>query len=404
MIKPSKTFIGLALGIGLWVFPSDCPGQAHQHGGSPEKPKAQGAKPTVKKEPAVPEEAPTVEIAKEKQQLIGLKTIPAAIRPLQKIIRTVGRIEYDERKMATINTKFEGWIEKLYVNFTGSPVKKGEPLAEIYSPELIATQQEFLNVLQWRTPKKADGLGAMLVRDAATIMEATKQRLRFWDISDEQIKKIEESGKPIRTVTLYSPVSGTVVQKMAIQGMKVMPGEKLFDIVDFSSVWVVADIYEYELPMIKVGLQASLHLSYLPGKEFSARIDYIYPTLSGDTRTAKIRFTLPNADYQLKPQMFTNVTLKINLGKRMAIPEEAFIDTGLRQIVYVDKGEGNFEPREIQIGLRGDRMVEVIKGLRAGEKVASSANFLIDSEAKLKGVLPKRQNSESRSQKSEADK
>jgi Cu(I)/Ag(I) efflux system membrane fusion protein len=192
-----------------------------------------------------------------------------------------------------------------------------------------------------------------------------------------------------------------VIQKMIVQGMKVMPGEKLFDIVDLSTVWVVADIYENELPAIKIGDQAAISLSYLPGKTFSSKIDYIYPTLSGETRTAKIRFTLPNAGGQLKPQMFTDVTLKINLGKRLTVPEDAVIDTGLRQIVYVDKGEGNFEPREISVGLRTDKMIEVIRGLRAGEKVASSANFLIDSEAKLKGITPKSQNPGARSQKPE---
>ncbi len=356
----------------------------------------------VQKPETAQEEVPTVEIPKDKQQLIGLKSTTVAIRPLQKIIRTVGRIEYDEKKTATVNTKYEGWIEKLWVNATGIYVKTGEPLAEIYSPELLATQREFLNALKWKnSTKKESEIGALLVKDAETILEGARERLRLWDITDEQIKKIEETGQPIKTLTLYSPVSGYVTQKMAIQGMKVMPGDKLFDIVDLSSVWVLADIYEYELPVIKVGEQAAISLTYLPGKEFLSKIDYIYPTLAGETRTAKVRFILPNPGGQLKPQMFTDVILKINLGKRLVVPADAVIDTGVRQIVYVDKGEGNFEPREVSVGLRTDKMVEVIKGLRVGEKVASSANFLIDSEAKLKGVLPKSKNPESRSQKSE---
>jgi len=380
------------LGVVIGLAPAIISAQSHQHGTSTEKSKAPSTKSSSTKEP-VREEVPTVEIPQEKHRLINLKTTAAIVKPLQKIIRTVGRVEYDERKMATVNTKFEGWIEKLFVNFTGSYVKKGDPLAEIYSPELLATQREFLNALKWKnTPQKSSDFGMLLTRDAETILEAAKQRLRLWDITEEQIKKVEETGQPIKTLTLYSPSSGHVVQKMAIQGMKVMPGEKLFDIVDFSSVWVVADIYEYELPVIKVGGQASIGLSYLPGKEFLSKIDYIYPTLAGETRTAKIRFTLPNPGNQLKPQMFTNVTLKINLGQKLVIPEDAVIDTGVRQIVYVDKGEGNFEPREISVGLKTDKMVEVIKGLRTGERVASSANFLIDSEAKLKGVLPKSQN------------
>ena len=355
------------------------------------------------------EETPTVEIPLDKQQLIGVKTVAASVKPLQKIIRTVGRIEYDERNLATVNTKIEGWIERLYVNYTGKYVKKGDPLAEIYSPELVATQQEFLNLLKWskntNPPSPPDNaspplkkgdvggfsnetLGEMLSRDADKIVEAARQRLRLWDITDAQIKKIEETGKPIRTLTIFSPASGYVVQKTALQGMRVMPGEKLFDIADLSTVWIVSDIYEYEVHLIKTGQTAKISLSYFPGREFSSTIDYIYPSLAGETRTAKVRFTIANPGGQLKPQMFTNVEVKINLGNKLAVPESAVIDTGIRQIVYVDKGEGYFEPREVMLGVKAEGMVEVLKGIKAGEKVASSGNFLIDSEAQLKGVTP----------------
>jgi Cu(I)/Ag(I) efflux system membrane fusion protein len=391
-LKKSKRIISLLLGVFIGIAPSLCLAQSHQHGAMsmPEKSKAPSAKPSAQKEQAQ-EEVPTVEIPADKQQLIGVKTATVSFRPLQRTIRTVGRIEYDEKKINTINTKFEGWIEKLFVNTTGSYVKKGEPLAEIYSPELLATQREFLNALKWKNSFKKEGeLAAQLARDAETLLEAARERLRLWDITEEQIRKVEETGRPIKTLTLYSPTSGNVVQKAAIQGMKVMPGEKLFDIVDLSSIWIIADIYEYELPFVRVGEQASINLSYLPGKKFLSRIDYIYPTLAGETRTAKIRFTLINPGDQLKPQMYTDVILKINLGKRLVIPEDAVIDTGVRQIVYVYRGEGNFEPREISVGLRTDKMIEVTQGLRAGEKVASAANFLIDSEAKLKGIAPKK--------------
>ncbi|MFH0814293.1 MAG: efflux RND transporter periplasmic adaptor subunit [Pseudomonadota bacterium] len=334
------------------------------------------------------EKAPTIQIPLEKQQLIGVKTVEVSVRPLEKTIRTVGRIEYDERKLATVNTKFEGWIERLYVDYTGKYVKKGEPLAEIYSPELLATQQEFINLLQWSKAQKEEGLAGMLAKDAQVIVEAARQRLRLWDITDAQINKVEETGKPIRTLTIYSPVSGYIVQKMALLGMRVMPGEKLFDVADLSTVWIIADIYEYESPLVKIGETAKISLSYFPGKAFESRIDYIYPTLSGETRTIKVRFTIPNPGGELKPNMYTDVEVKIFLGAKLAIPQEALIDTGERQIVYVDKGDGYFEPREVVPGLRGEDMVEVIKGLQAGEKVASGANFLIDSEAQLKGVTP----------------
>jgi membrane fusion protein, copper/silver efflux system len=337
------------------------------------------------------EENSTVEIPIDKQQMIGVKTTEVAIRPLQKIIRTVGRIEYDEKRLATVNTKFEGWIEHLYVDYTGRYVKKGEPLAEIYSPELVATEQEFINLVKWSrqgTDIKEETMSKMLSQDASAIIEAAKQRLRLWDISDNQIKKIEESGKPMKTVTIYSPVSGYVIQKVALQGMRVMPGEKLFDVADLSTVWLISDIYESELPLIKVGDTAQIGLSYFPGREFSSRIDYLYPTLSGETRTAKVRMTIGNPGGQLKPQMFTNVEVKINLGRKLSIPDDAVIDTGTRQVVYVDQGDGIFEPREVMLGMRAEGFREVLKGLKAGEKVASSATFLVDSEAQLKNVTP----------------
>jgi len=349
------------------------------------------------------EEAPVVEIPLEKQRLIGVRSVEASIQPLEKVIRTTGKIEYDERKLTTVSTKVEGWIEKLFVNYTGIYVKKGEPLADMYSPELWATQQEFINLVKWakkaenratdssKTASSTQGgttgdLTAMLSKDAASLTDAARQRLKLWDISDDQIKRIEESEKPIRTLTIYSPVSGYVLQKYAVQGMKVMAGEKLFDVSDLSNVWVVADIYEYELPVIKVGDTAKIKLTYFPGKELISKIDFISPTLSTETRTAQVRFSIPNAGGKLKPGMFTDVELKINLGRKLAVPDEAVIDTGLRQIVYVDKGDGYFEPRAVTTGLRAEKFVEVVAGLKAGEKVASSANFLIDSEAKLKGI------------------
>ena len=361
--------------------------QVHQH----EAPSKETAQP----QQAENEQENTVEIEPEKQQLIGVKIVEAAMKPMQKIIRTVGRIEYNERLLATVNTKFEGWIEKLHVDYTGKYIKKGEPLAEIYSPELVATQQEFLNVLKWTTPPDPPltkggqgGVSDLLAEDAGRLADAARQRLKLWDITDEQIKMIEESGKPSRTMTIYSPANGYVVGKNALQGMRVMPGDKLFDLADLATVWVISDIYEYELGLIKVGQRADISLSYFPGKVFSSAIDYVYPSLSGDTRTAKVRFTIKNPSGELKPQMFANVGIRINMGRRLVVPDDAVIDTGARQIIYVDKGEGFFEPREVRLGLKADGMTEVLAGVEAGEKVAASGIFLIDSEAQLKGVKP----------------
>jgi membrane fusion protein, copper/silver efflux system len=372
----------------------------------PETAKPKAVQQAVKQEEQA-REVPRVEIDPEQQKLIGVKTVKVSFNPFRKVIRTVGRVEADERRLATVNAKIEGWIEKLYVNYTGAYVKEGEPLAEIYSPELLATQLEFVNALKWAGKKfsaaqtdnagreqeasKAEPLSdlqKMLNKDSSQALEAARQRLHLWDMSDAQVAQVEESGKPIRTITLYSPVSGYVTEKMAILGMKVMPGEKLFDVADLSGLWIIADIYEYELPFIKVGQKAKINLSYVAGSELSSRIEYIYPAISGDTRTAKVRFSLSNPGNQLKPQMYANIEISIDLGNKMTIPESAVIDTGERQVVYVDLGDGAFEPREVKLGLRGNGYVEILKGLKEGEIVSTAANFLIDSEAQLKGVTP----------------
>ncbi|HNY49182.1 MAG TPA: efflux RND transporter periplasmic adaptor subunit [Smithella sp.] len=353
-------------------------------------------------QPAVPsdQDVPQVEISADQQKLIGVKTVKAAVMPVKKVIRTVGRVEVDESRQATINAKTEGWIEKLYVSTTGSYVAKGEKIAEIYSPELLATQQEFLTALKWakdmeaahseagQTTSSASELNKMLARDAAATLEAARQRLLLWDVSPAQIRQIEKTGKAFRTLTLYAPVSGYVTQKMVISGMKIMPGEKILDIADLSGLWVVADVYEYELPLVKVGNQATITLASLPGVELTSKIDYIYPDLSAQTRTVKVRLKLSNSSRQLKPQMFTNVEIKINLGNKLVIPESAVLDTGKAMVVYVDLGNDVFEPREVKTGIKSDGYVEVLRGLRSGEKVVAAANFLIDSEAQLKGIKP----------------
>lgn len=381
--------IGIAwfLAIGAGVA-RQAQAQHAGHGAAPPAQSEAAKQPAEQTEEA--EEAPTVEIPLDKQRMIGVKTVAAAVKPLRKTVRTVGRIEYDETRLATVNVKFEGWVEKLYADYVGKQVKRGEPLAELYSPELFATQQELINLVKWKGqgPETKEGsVGGMFTRDADALVEAARHRLLLWDITEKQIQAIAESGKPIRTLVIYSPVDGFVVQKAALQGMRVMPGEKLFDIADLSRVWIIADIYEYELPLIRLGDTAKITLNSFPGKEFAAVIDYVYPVLAGETRTVKVRLTLPNPGGLLKPQMFANVNIKTSLGSRLAIPEDALIDTGVRQVVYVDQGDGYFEHRVVTVGLRADGMVEILKGLKAGEKVASAAVFLIDSEAKLKGIV-----------------
>jgi Cu(I)/Ag(I) efflux system membrane fusion protein len=365
--------------VGKGEKPSQMLAQGHAHG-----------KATAVSQPeAVSEqEPPTVEIPEDRQRLIGVKTTAVEVTDLAKIMRLTGRIEYDEQKLTTVNTKVEGWIERLYVDYTGRYLKKGEPLLEIYSPELLSAQQELINLSSWKKPEGTSGVNAMIDADSQRLSDAARQRLRLWDVSDAQIERIIKTGEPIRTITIISPVSGYVVKRYATRGMKVMAGEPLLDIANLSEVWVVSEVNETDSGIIRQGMPARITVTGLPGKVFSSKIDFIYPTLSEQTRTLKLRCMLPNPGETLKPQMFAVVEIAVNLGKKLSVPEDSVMDTGERQIVYVDRGQGLFEPRAVVTGLRGDGRREIVSGLKAGERVASSALFLIDSEAQLKGVAP----------------
>jgi Cu(I)/Ag(I) efflux system membrane fusion protein len=342
---------------------------------------------SIKKEGKMEEVAPgTVQISPERQQLIGVKIGVVEMRPLEKVIRTVGRIDYDEKRIVTVSPKIGGWIEDLYVDFTGRFVKQGEPLLTIYSPELVSTQEEYLIALRAQRDLSKSPFPEV-AGSGDSLAESAKRRLKLWDISDDQIKALEESGQAKKTLTLYSPFSGFVLEKAAYKGMNVMPGVALFKLADLSVVWLYADIYEYELPSIRLGQQASIQLSYVPAETFIGKAIYIYPSLNPETRTAKVRFELPNPHGKLKPEMYANVEIKVHLGQKLTVPEGAIIDTGLRQLAIIDKGNGYFEPREVKVGSKVDNYYEVIKGLKAGERVVTSANFLIDSESKLKEAV-----------------
>jgi Cu(I)/Ag(I) efflux system membrane fusion protein len=342
---------------------------------------------SIQKEGKMQEVAPgTVQITPEKQQLIGVKIGTVEMKPLEKVIRTVGRVDYDEKSLVTISPKIGGWIEDLHVDFTGRHVRQGEPLLTIYSPELVSTQEEYLLALQARKDLVKSPFPEVAA-SGNSLAESAKRRLKLWDISDDQIKTLEESGQAKKTLTLYSPFSGFVLEKSAYKGMNVMPGMALYKLADLSVVWVLADIYEYELPFIRLGQEASIQISYIPGEIFRGKAIYIYPSLNPETRTAKVRFEIPNSHERLKPEMYANVEIKVRLGQKLAVPEGAIIDTGLRQMAIVDKGSGYFEPREVKVGAKVDNYYEVIKGLKAGERVVTSANFLIDSESKLKEAL-----------------
>jgi Cu(I)/Ag(I) efflux system membrane fusion protein len=342
---------------------------------------------SIKKEGKMEEVTPgTVQITPDRQQLIGVKIGLVEMKALEKVIRTVGRVDYDEKRLVTVSPKIGGWIEDLFVDFTGRYVRQGEPLLTIYSPELVSTQEEYLIALRAKKDLTKSSFPE-IAGSGNSLAESAKRRLKLWDISDDQIKALEETGRPQKALTLHSSFSGFVLEKMAYKGMNVMPGMALFKLADLSVVWLIADIYEYDLPFIRLGQQAVIQFSYFSGESFVGKAIYIYPYLDPNTRTAKVRFEFPNPHGKLKPEMYASVEIKVSLGQKLAVPEGAVIDTGLRQIVIVDKGSGYFEPREIKVGAKVDNYYEVVKGLKSGERVVTSANFLIDSESKLKEAM-----------------
>jgi len=338
-----------------------------------------------------------VVILKEKQQLMGINTVSAKVQKLYDIIRTVGRVEFDETKLATVNLKFEGWVENLYADYEGKYVKKGEVLADIYSPEFYSMQLEFVNLLQWKDEKghrfqrnvefnwgdRYGTTGHMLTFDIESMLQVARERMELWEVPQKTISKIEKGQKPQKLYRLVSPANGYIIAKKALKGTKVAAGETLFDIADLSTVWVIADIYEYELHALSEGQDALIKLSYLPDKMFPAKVDYIYPTVSDTTRTVKVRFVVKNPQTELKPGMYTRVELGIDEGEGLVVPEDAIIDTGTRKVVYVKKGEGRFSPREVRTGKEAEGMVEIREGLETGEEVVVTAAFIIDSETRL---------------------
>jgi Cu(I)/Ag(I) efflux system membrane fusion protein len=342
---------------------------------------------SVQREGKVQEIAPgSVQISPERQQLVGVRFGTVEKRPLQKVIRTVGRIDYDEKRIGIVSPKIGGWIEELYVDFTGRFVRKGERLLTIYSPELVSTQEEYLLALKAKQEWSKSPFSEV-AEGGSLLAESARRRLKLWDISEAQIRAIEAGREPQKTMTLYSPFTGHVLEKMVNKGQFVDAGMALFKIADLSVVWLIADIYESELSAIRVGQQAAIQMSYYPGETFTGKAIYIYPYLDAQTRTAKVRYEFANPHGKLKPEMFADVEITVHLGDKLAVPEGAVIDTGVRQVVLVDRGSGYFEPREVRLGAKAGDVVEVLDGLLAGERVVTSANFLIDSESKLKEAV-----------------
>ncbi len=327
-----------------------------------------------------------VTIAPERLQTIGVKYEPVARRPLEKIIRTVGRVAVDERKLAKVTIKFHGWIEQLFVSATGDHVKKEQQLFTIYSPDLVATQEEYLLALQGRK-QMGESEFPEVARGSQDLLEATKRRFQLWDITADHVRELEKTGKVLKALPIHSPITGTVIKKEALAGAHVDPGQELYTIAYLSHIWILADIYEYELSFVKAGQQAAVTLSYDPSTVLTGHVSFIYPTLDPKTRTAKVRFELNNRGEMLKPDMYANVELRVTLGTKLAIPQEAIIESGQKQVVFLHHGGGKLEPRLIKTGVKTGEWTEVLEGLKEGEHVVTSANFLIDSESRLKSVV-----------------
>lgn len=327
-----------------------------------------------------------IKISTEKIQKLGVRTEAATLESLNKVVRAAGRIEPDERRTYAISPKYEGYVERLYVNTTGQAVGKGQPLFEVYSPELVSAQREYAIAAQGlESMKSADDGAQSSMRQLA---DSSLTRLRNWDISEEQVKSLTKSGDAKRTLIFRSPVNGIVAEKKAVQGMRFAPGDVLYQISDLDTVWVIADVFEQDIGWVKSGAKAKVRINAYPEKTFEGTVSYVYPTLKADTRTIPVRLELPNPGNLLKPGMFAQVELPtVAKGAVVTIPNSAVIDSGTRQIVLIQAKEGRFEPRDVKLGARSENRVEVIEGVQEGEQVVVAANFLIDAESNLKAVV-----------------
>ncbi len=329
--------------------------------------------------------APVI-IDARRRQLIGLRTATAERRSLARTIRAVGLVRYDETRLADVNVKLDGWIRDLFVDATGRFVRQGDPLFTLYSPELLATQSEYVLALKSRDQLRQSQI-ADAREQAERLVEAARRRLDLWDLPADQVARLEATREPQTTMTFMSEVTGYVIEKRVLKGMRIMPGESLYKIADLSVVWVEADVYEREIGLIARGQQARVTLDAYPGETFRARVVYIYPYVDEASRTVRVRFELANARGRLKPGMYANVELSLPLGASVVVPVNALVDSGRRQIVFVSRGDGHFEPREVKVGQRFDQFVQILDGLSAGEEVAASANFFIDADSQLQAAL-----------------
>lgn len=345
--------------------------------------------PVYADEAATPSDVPgmaPVSVGAAGLRLAGVQTAPVVRERFVRSIRAVGTVSADERRVRHIHTKIGGWVEQLHVNFTGQFVQKGDPLLSIYSRELLAGQEELLRAKE-AASRFANSTLPEVRKGGEDLVEAARRRLQLFDMPEDQIATLERTGTPQRTVTLLAPVSGFVTLKNAFEGQEISPSTDLFTITDLSHVWIEADLYEYEARQVRLGQVGRLTLPFDAGRTLSGRISYIYPTVNPETRTLRVRFEFPNPAMALKPAMFADVELEIDSGPGLVIPDSAVLDTGERQIVFVARGEGRFEPRLVRVGARSAGKAQILSGLAPGEQVVIRANFLLDSESRLRAVI-----------------
>ncbi|MGC4113788.1 MAG: efflux RND transporter periplasmic adaptor subunit [Myxococcales bacterium] len=330
----------------------------------------------AKEQEKVPGLAP-IELTQDRVQLAGVRTEKVTRQSLQNDLRTVGSLAASEESLAHVHTRFSGWIEQVFVMQTGDKVEKGQELATIYSPELLAAQQEFLNARRWAQQGSPNG---GLEADA-------RQKLELLGISETEIGELEKSGKPQRAMKIRSPVQGYVISRTALPGLYVQTGAELFQVADLSRVWLLADIYESEIGRVKIGQPATLTLQAYPGETFTGRVQFIYPTLNAETRTLRVRLAFKNPDLRLKPGMFGNVALQLAKAEGLVVPSEAVVDTGETQYLFLSKEGGRFEPRRVKLGARLGERTQILSGVAEGDLVVTTANFLIDSESRLRAAI-----------------
>lgn len=325
----------------------------------------------------------TIRVSPEKQQVIGVKFGEVTSGAGTHSFRSVGKVTMDETRFSKVQTRIEGWIEKVYVDFTGKLVEKGQPLLTLYSPEMLASQQEYLLAIRSREIMKDSPLAGSQ-QQSDSLLAAARKRLELFSLSEAQIEEITRAGKPLTNITIYSPISGYVMMRNAFPKQRITPETELYTVVDLSKVWIMADVFESEASLIRIGMPARVSLSYGSGKKINGRVSYIQPEVDPTTRTLKVRIEADNPDMQLRPDMFVDVDFSVAMSARMTVPAEAVLDTGLKKTVFVDRGNGYLEPRQVETGERiGDR-IEITKGLASTERIVISGNFLIDSESQLK--------------------